>query len=346
MFSARSFARRSAFLVVFALLRVLAFAQETPVPESPEAIKAAVAQHKVDIAIADSTKDVGAAVRLRMALAALSKPKEAQALYEEVVQLADSTGRAEEEFAARKALAETLALRGQLKQAYDEAMHAVEQSTEWSAQQAEASNAKADELVEAAIQQRDSIAAFADTGRREAETRINEAQEAAEFWMMVAIGAVAVALIAVLIVVVMNGRALKRQRDEIQALRSDLGALIDREQNRKREPAVSTPVTPPAVTPPASIVEPIAPPVAVDPMVEAMFRKQAPERLNTLRDARSRGDHEKVQRVVHTLKPQLVNFDPAFAKLCARITDAAAPQSVSWNADLDAFEAGIRRILG
>lgn len=345
MLAIRSFARSFALWLV--LLASPVFAQETPAPESPEAIKAAIAQHTVGIAEADSVKDIATAIRLRMALAQLSKPKEAQVLYEQAVHLADSADRTEEELAARKALAQTLSGRGQVKQAYDEAMHAVEKSAEWLSQQAESSGAKEGEIRRLAALERDSLSALADAGRRDAENRINEANEDAEFWMLVGLGTVALALIAVVIVLFMNGRALRRQRDEIQGLRADLGSLIDREQNRKREPTANVVIAPPTVTPAQTpIADTVAPPVAVDPVVQAMFRKQAPERLATLRDARSHGDHEKVQRVVHTLKPQLVNFDPALAHLCARITEPGAQNDAQrWNADVDAFEQAVSRLL-
>lgn len=295
---------------------------------------------------ADSLGVLDEAVRWRMALAALSKPKEAQALYEEVVHLADSTGRIEDELTARKALANTLAARGQMNQAYDEALRVADKSAEWSAQQAEVSKEKADEFVRLAAQQRDSLATASDAGRREAELRINEAHEDTEFWMVVAIGAIAVGLIALVVVVAMNGRAVRKQRAEIGALRAELDALRERPKNRMREtvvvPAEQPQVPPPVVAPvergPAS--------APLDPMLEAMFRKQAPERLIALHDARSRGDHEKVQRVVHTLKPQLVNFDPSFAERCSRITEVGAPKDQPrWNAELDAFEQAVKRLL-
>ena len=76
-------------------------------------------------------------------------------------------------------------------------------------------------------------------------------------------------------------------------------------KNRMREPAVvrvsETPMAVDAVAEP----EPIEADTSImDATLLALFRKRAPERLVTLRDARARGDHEKVARVVHTLKPQ------------------------------------------
>ena len=85
-----------------------------------------------------------------------------------------------------------------------------------------------------------------------------------------------------------------------------------------------------------------------DDMLLALVRRRGEERLLTLRDARIRGDHDKVMRVVHSLKPQLVSLDaPYFSDLCGRLvtTDPNAyPQQ--WSADLDRFEAGMARVLG
>jgi hypothetical protein len=84
-----------------------------------------------------------------------------------------------------------------------------------------------------------------------------------------------------------------------------------------------------------------------DAMLLALVRRRGEERLQTLREARSRGDHDKVMRVVHSLKPQLVSLDaPYFTDLCGRLvtTDPNAhPQQ--WSADLDRFEAGMARVL-
>ena len=83
-------------------------------------------------------------------------------------------------------------------------------------------------------------------------------------------------------------------------------------------------------------------------MLLALVRKRSLERMNTLRDARARGDMDKVVRVVHSLKPQLVSIDAdRFAGVCARlVATAASENSAQWNQDLDAFEAGLEQTLG
>jgi HPt (histidine-containing phosphotransfer) domain-containing protein len=81
-------------------------------------------------------------------------------------------------------------------------------------------------------------------------------------------------------------------------------------------------------------------------MLLALVRRRGAERLSTLRDARQRGDHDKVIRVVHSLKPQLVGLDAEYyTALCARLVAQGAPQNGSWNADLDALERGMGQLL-
>lgn len=346
MLPLRSVARIPALLVLIAFFSLHLRGQDPPTAASGGGVVTAL-ECKVQIRQADSLGVLDEGIRWRMALAALSKPKEAQALYEQVVQLADSTDRTEDELVARKALAHTMAARGQTKQAYEQAMLVADRSAEWLAQQAVLSGAKADEILKQAALERDSLSTLAEAGRRDAESRISEANEDAQFWMWIAFGTLIAALVALVLVLFMNGRTLRQQRSEINGLRADLNDLRDRSQNRLREQAVQPVVPSPPDTPSTtSVGGPVAPPPAVDPIVEAMFRKQGPERLATLRDARQRGDHEKVQRVVHTLKPQLVNFDPALAHLCARITEVGATNDAQrWNADVDVFEEAVSRLL-
>lgn len=83
-----------------------------------------------------------------------------------------------------------------------------------------------------------------------------------------------------------------------------------------------------------------------DPLT-ALFRRMVPERLKALKEARARGDREKMQRVVHSLRPQLVHHDaPRFEALCGRILafDAAHPPA-EWDAAFDAFILALEQAL-
>lgn len=86
----------------------------------------------------------------------------------------------------------------------------------------------------------------------------------------------------------------------------------------------------------------------MDESLLALFRKRAPERLATLRDARARGDHEKVARVLHTLKPQLLALDEHGAgAVCLRlIAEGAQEDALRWQQDLDQLERSMEHLLG
>lgn len=345
MFTLPLFGRSSA-LPVFLVAMVSLVQGQAPPPESPEAVKAAMAQHAVAIAEADRNNDVRQAIGSRLALAAMSKPKDAVVLYMRALAIADSAHLDVEAIAARQALARTLAGRGQMKQAYQEAIRAAQHAEVWAADRLAAAEAKRDSLLRAMAIDRDSLLVGIEAGRRDAEVRVNEANDVARSWMWVAAGVGLAALAIIGFVLARYGRIIRRLRTEVVELRSDLRSMEERPRNRLRGPAVDVAPSVPETTGAerSSTLENV--PLVIDPMVRAMFQKQAPMRLITLREAREQGDHEKVQRVVHTLKPQLLVFDDALAPLCMRIIrENAWSESQQWNADLDQVEAAVDRIL-
>ena len=107
-------------------------------------------------------------------------------------------------------------------------------------------------------------------------------------------------------------------------------------------PVVVGPVAPPIVTPPAPLRDP-----EEDAMLLALVRRRGVERLQTLREARAVGDNDKVVRVVHTMKPQLVSIDATyFQDLCGRLVSTdPRTDPLRWSEDLDRFEAGMARVL-
>lgn len=331
--------------LVMSLWTVQVIAQTDLLPESPEAMAAARAEQRYHMHRADSMGDLAQRIGSRFALAAIVPQKEAMVLYMEALHLADSAGWQADAVAAHTALADILASKGQAKQAYTEARAALHVSERMFKDSLLRLTGEFNAATRQATAERDSLGAALSTQAKEAGRRIDEAHEEADWWMWSAIGIGLAALLVILLLAHGNRKALRAQRREIAELRDELSAFAERERNRARA-AADAPVT----VPPSTAVEPLvgAPPsVGMEPVLVAMFQKQAPERLATLREARRRGDHEKVQRVVHTLKPQLVNFEASFADLCARITEAGAPAEVQrWNADLDAFESGVTRLLG
>ncbi|MGV3637648.1 MAG: hypothetical protein ACO1NQ_08365, partial [Flavobacteriales bacterium] len=198
-----------------------------------------------------------------------------------------------------------------------------------------------------AAAERDSLARAGEARLRDAEERVNEAQENADTWMWIALALLVLAIVALGILLVMQRRSLQRHRAEVQALRSEVSALAERYQNRARESPVTTPTPPPPVVAPRASEVPVTGlPVVDDPVVVAMFRKQAPERLAALQDARTRGDVDKVQRVVRTLKPPLLSLDPGCDALVHRLLSSDAPaRTAEWDADLDAFVSRVTALL-
>lgn len=93
---------------------------------------------------------------------------------------------------------------------------------------------------------------------------------------------------------------------------------------------------------PATVV-----PTASDDVLLAMFRKRMPERLADLKEAREHDDAEKVARVIHSIRPQLVHHDPVrFTERCTRLMAAGNDVlSPVYRADLDRFVWEVDRTL-
>lgn len=314
-----------------------------------DSLRLRVVALKAELLAQDSAGRLAEAISTRLALADLVQRKEAIQYLSVAAALADSIGDPELGIEVRSRTLERLREAGDAKRALEEAMRIIDLERRVATEAGEHQLRALDDLVRVGRQERDSLAAASDAALRDAEGRVNDAREHAEFWMYLALGTFAIALIAVLLIVLMNGRALRRQRAEIAGLRADLNAWVERSQNKVRERiAPVPPVGPIAPVPPPSPTSSEAPAEvkAEDPMVLAFFRKQAPERLATLRDARARGDHEKVRRVVHSLKPQLASLEPGLVELCSRIISAEAQAHTErWNKDLDALTSAVERLL-
>jgi len=311
-----------------------------------DSLKKVVAEHRSDLHAADSIDDARGAIDLRFRLSEMVKSKEAIQLLQDAVAIADSADLLEEEIAALVRLAEEYARSGNHRQAYVEAMRLAALNTEWLAMQAEKSGADRDVAMARAEAERDSVdqvwqQRFA---QMEEHQRISGTSAKRWKWIIVAIGILCLITIAGLMV--RSAKVQRRIQKELADVRAEISALRQRPVNTLRTPP-SPPPAPLATSPPAvdlvpsGTVVPRAEPL--DPIVVAMFRKMGPERLAAIRAARERDDHEKVVRVVHSLKPQLVNFDrERFAALCARITAPGLhAERTQWTSDLDALEKGI-----
>jgi hypothetical protein len=338
---------RVVFLIISCfLLHGLAQAQTTVGPTG--SLKEELAQHRAAVTKADSSGDATASIQARMALAAISKPKEAQDLYTQAAALADSLGLVQEGIAAHEALARTLAARGDHRRAYEEAMLLAQRRAVHQAAEAATGKTRLAELERLAAAERDSLSKASEARLRDAEDRVHQAQENADTWMWAGLAVLILSVTVLIIVVFKNRSSLQHHREEVAALRAEVSALNVRYQNRVRESAIPVPPVVPAVAveeKPAVAPIPEAP-LVVDPMVVAMFRKQAPERLSALHEAQERGDHEKVQRVVRTLKPQLLSLDPGCEGLVLRLLATDAPaRTAEWKADLEALASRVTALL-
>lgn len=199
-----------------------------------------------------------------------------------------------------------------------------------------------------------SVLASEQNAMRERERTLKAQQE---WWMYGGIGAGALALLALITLGVLLFGPQQRMRKEFKELKQEVAWL--RMVNRKRiEEEQAVKATPKPVAP--SVLAAVAPapvpapaPTAVPTMARPedvellqLVKIRGVERLRTLRDARLRGDRDKIVRVVHSLKPQLVALDATnYTELCARLVSSSADDA-AWTADLDRFERAVAGLVG
>ncbi|MCC6541232.1 MAG: Hpt domain-containing protein [Flavobacteriales bacterium] len=330
------------------LVAVPVLAQRPSTRAVADSLRVMAHTYRTAIVLADSARDTTAAIQARMDLAAISRSREAEQLLLTAIDLAVAGHRWEEEYRGRHVLVEQLVGLGQWRPAYEQMRWVARMDSARRVDVTGTAKTTVAAMEERTISVRDSLIAASRAARSNAEDRVQQAQEEAELWMCVAWGTIFLALSVLAVVLYKHRRSIGRLEAGIAELRAELNGLVDRSKSRSLDPIPPQPATTaPAPPPPSSVLE--EPPTTGkdDPLVLAMFRKLAPERLATLRDARARGDHEKVRRVVYTLKPQLASLDPRIAEVCARITGLeAAEDSEAWNNDLDALIATIERRLG
>lgn len=309
-----------------------------------------IAAHAARIHYADSTGDAKEAARWRIMLAPMCKRTETLRLYEEAALIADTADLdGDEELRARKGLVALYKAAGNWRKALEEAERVMALDAQFNGREAMQLVHLERMNTSAMVGERDFAMNTLTVERAKFEAELSLAEERSQRWMLIAASIGVLFLITLFVLLYRSGRSNQRIRAELAALRTEVTVLKEqRPANQVRvaplavvahaEPVVSTSV------PPVAEPAPIAP---VDPVVLAMFRKMAPERLATLREARARGDHDKVVRVVRTLKPQLVAIDKAgFGELCAAISaEGAALDSARWNSDLDRFERALERSL-
>lgn len=190
----------------------------------------------------------------------------------------------------------------------------------------------------------DSIHEESAQARAEWNQAWSQAQRQADNWKWTALVMLGLFVLAVAFLLYRAGSTARRRHATIAALREELEAV--RKARPERSAAAPVP-SPDARQPQAADAPQPTVDEAMKPVVAALFGKEAPARLATLRDARRRGDAEKAVRVVASLKPQLMGFDAArFGPLIARLkAPGAVANARQWAADLDALEAGVEELL-
>ncbi len=315
------------------------------------------------IVAADSTQDAVAGAAARLELALLVKPYQALHLRQDAAALLDSADvepelavRAHRELAAMYTGLKSLDKAGrewaQVVRLTDELRADVASALEKERFMNAVASGRIDSLTTALRTERASAKNALEVMSADHERRSNMA--------LIAIGGGLVALLLTVLFFFLHSR---RQRAELKELRQEAiwlrmvgkkgteptvvaSSFTPADPVKSELPEVLKPSAPPA-PPPQPVPSPSFNPEE-DAMLLALVRRRGEERLQTLRDARSRGDIDKVLRVVHSLKPQLVSLDaPYFTELCGRlVTSDPQVDPGQWSADLDRFEAGISRVLG
>ncbi len=325
------------------------------VADSTAAVQDPVEALQERIIAADSLQDALASATTRLELAGLQKPDVALRTLQEAANLLDS---------AKVASELSLRLHRDLAGRYAAKRDMVRSGHEWAQAMlvsdqllAEAATTLEQERFLNAVSQArvDSLSTALGveraTNRNAMEAMIAEHARRSNLALMAIAGGFAALLLSVLFFFLHARRA----RKDLNELRQEV-TWLRMVTKKGAEPTVVAssiaPVAPrqselPQVLSPITAPPPIATRTEEEAMLLALVRRRGEERLQTLRDARSRGDHDKVVRVVHSLKPQLVSLDATyFTDLCGRLvsTDPRTdPQQ--WTADLDRFEAGMTRVM-
>jgi hypothetical protein len=340
---------RQALVVLLFICSVGALAQTAAVRR--DSVKAKIIAQRLRIAHADSARDTSAAVLSRIALSALVKPMEGRPFLEQAAALAEDAGDLPLAIRAREDLVAMHSASGAYRSALQESAHLA---------RLVGLRNRADSIIRATayhnvISAQQVVHAAEKQGL---QLQVQYAREEAganhsltERWSWAACGmGIAWALTILGLFVSLHRQRMARNRfaKEVEALQSRLAELAKSMEGlaaQAREQAAPPELRAPPVAP-SPVVEP-APEhaTAVDPIVLGLFKRQAPERIAALDTARAAGDHEKVLRVLHSLRPQLDAIDPAgLGALCTGLR-AMQPSDAGRDAGLDRLIAGMNALL-
>lgn len=306
---------------------------------------------RLRIARADSASDTSAAVRARIALSELVRPKESRPLLEEAAALAEGAGDLPLAIQARERLAALHAASAAHRSASEELSRIIrlrelrDREDSLALAAAHRNAIAAQQQAHAAERQR----LYADLQAAQDQAVANRSLAAR--WARAAAGlGIAWALtIAGLLFLLQRQRTARNELSEqISGLRSrvaELAGSVEALAAQAKEPAAPAAKPSPIAAPDLFPAPSPRPAMALDPLVIALFKRQAPERIATLQAARAAGDHEKALRVLHSLRPQLDALDPdGLGALCADIR-AMPPASAARDASLDRLIAGLNELL-
>lgn len=157
--------------------------------------------------------------------------------------------------------------------------------------------------------------------------------------LLIGAGSIILLLLGVLVWALMRIARIKRVSHTPRTVEVPAAPVVEAPKPNALRPVA--PVAEPRIDLP---VEPADPEAG---MLLALFHKRMPERLQALTDARDRGDHEKVGRVLATMRPQLAQHDGGrFNDRCARLI-AAREQVLSpeYASDLHQLIADVEGVL-
>lgn len=331
-------------VLMFVLYSVgLPFANAQIGRSQKDSLKQVVKELRLDLFEADSAHDLAKGSTLRVELSRLLKPPESIKLLRQAADTIQLIGPPDQEIAIRTELAEQFSKTGKATLAYSEMQRIRDLLL---ARELEKGKLVDDQNANSRSRStaiRDSLQLLLEEERSATAEYMIIAESESRKWQLIALATGLFWLVTTTLLFYRSGRSQRRSQLAIAELQAKVKALEERPDNVLRSPNEGATV--------ASAKELSDPPKAavdvVDPILVGMFRKQAPERITTLQAAREHGDIEKVVRVVHSLKPQLVAIDPErFGPLCATLTSPGSRlDEARWNASLDEFQLAVIRSI-
>ncbi|MBK9146438.1 MAG: Hpt domain-containing protein [Flavobacteriales bacterium] len=250
---------------------------------------------------------------------------------------------------ARNKLMALYRANGDHKRALAEALRIIDLGRIVCAKESEREAQEADEMIRAYHQERDSLIALLEYESSAARTAIGQAQKtiAQRELIIIAVGAIGIILLLTAILVLRRShrRVMEQLRTELGAFQARIAEMAGEMKELVRQYDAQR-AAPPA-TPSSEAPAPEAGKGALspDPMVLAIFKRQAPERIAALEAAREANDHDKVLRVLHSLRPQLDALDPdGLGASCARLR-AMQPSDADRDAGLNRLIAGMHAMM-